>query len=254
MVPWPVGDGNCASLNSVEPVSRLLWRSSKLTDGRKSKDEAVSPRSVDEAGPFRLDENKGWALADAALSIGSSVEMRWGDGGFDRSAKSRVLQADKGLARTTNAAPPSSLERERWRPKANKGRGDGVPSRRRVVCWAWSSGPLMLPKHQGISRGNRSERSVQQPGQSPWRARWWGFVSLLLPTAAVLSPRRGSEGIQRLPHSERGCDGRVDARGCALAQGVAGEGDESRGRLQQPARRCFLPGSSSVSWRGRGPS
>lgn len=94
--PCPVGDGNCASLKSVEPVSRLLWRSSKLTDGRKSKDEVVSPKSVDDAGPFRLDENRGWVLVDAVLSIGSSVGRCWGDGGIDRFAESRLLQVDKG--------------------------------------------------------------------------------------------------------------------------------------------------------------
>lgn len=32
------GEGNWASLNSVEADSRLLWRSSKLTEGRKSKE------------------------------------------------------------------------------------------------------------------------------------------------------------------------------------------------------------------------
>ena len=97
ILPCPAGDGNCASLYSVEPVSRLLWRSSKLTDGRKSKDDAVSPKLlVDDAASFCLSENRGWALADAVLSIGSSVERRWGDGGFDRFARSRVLRADKG--------------------------------------------------------------------------------------------------------------------------------------------------------------
>lgn len=97
-----MGDGNCASLKSVGPVSRLLWRSSKLTDGRKSKDEVVSPKSVDDAGPFRLDENRGWALVDAVLSIGSSVGRRWGDGGFDRFAESRVLREDKALVSDGN--------------------------------------------------------------------------------------------------------------------------------------------------------
>jgi hypothetical protein len=36
MLPCPVGEGNWESLKSVEADSRLLWRSSKLTDGRKS--------------------------------------------------------------------------------------------------------------------------------------------------------------------------------------------------------------------------
>lgn len=38
MLPSPPGDGNCVSLNSVEADSILVCRSSKLTDGRKSKD------------------------------------------------------------------------------------------------------------------------------------------------------------------------------------------------------------------------
>jgi hypothetical protein len=35
---WPSlgGAGNCVSLKSVDADSRLVWRSSKLTDGRKS--------------------------------------------------------------------------------------------------------------------------------------------------------------------------------------------------------------------------
>ena len=36
ILPWPVGDGNCVNLNSVDADSKLLWRSSKLTEGRKS--------------------------------------------------------------------------------------------------------------------------------------------------------------------------------------------------------------------------
>lgn len=36
MLPWPEGEGNWASLNSVEADSMLLCNSSKLTDGRKS--------------------------------------------------------------------------------------------------------------------------------------------------------------------------------------------------------------------------
>lgn len=36
MLPWPVGDGNWVSLKSVDADSRLLWRSSKLTEGKKS--------------------------------------------------------------------------------------------------------------------------------------------------------------------------------------------------------------------------
>jgi len=36
MLPSPVGEGNCVNLNSVEADSMLVWRSSKLTEGRKS--------------------------------------------------------------------------------------------------------------------------------------------------------------------------------------------------------------------------
>ncbi len=53
MLPWPVGEGNWVSLKSVEADSRLLWRSSKLTEGRKSKDVVVeSPMSSDAPFPF----------------------------------------------------------------------------------------------------------------------------------------------------------------------------------------------------------
>lgn len=145
--PGTGGDGNWASLNSVEPVSRLLWRSSKLTDGRKSKDEVVSPRSADDAGAFRLDENRGWVLVDAVLSIGSSVEGCWGgDGGFDRFAKSRVLS---GRQRVSESYKRCAVGRPREEFNGNKGKTNDIPSRRGVVCWPWSSGPLMLSKHKG---------------------------------------------------------------------------------------------------------
>lgn len=36
VVPCPVGIGNWVNLKSLEADSRLLWRSSKLTEGRKS--------------------------------------------------------------------------------------------------------------------------------------------------------------------------------------------------------------------------
>lgn len=36
MLPSPFGDGNCASLKSEEADSMLAWRSSRLTEGKKS--------------------------------------------------------------------------------------------------------------------------------------------------------------------------------------------------------------------------
>jgi hypothetical protein len=76
MVPWPVGDGNCVSLNSVEADSRLLWRSSKLTEGRKSND-AVVESVTSSVAPFRPPkEKREWLLADEALSIGASAVDR----------------------------------------------------------------------------------------------------------------------------------------------------------------------------------
>ncbi len=36
MLPSPFGEGNCVSLKSVEADSMLAWRSSKLTEGKKS--------------------------------------------------------------------------------------------------------------------------------------------------------------------------------------------------------------------------
>ena len=75
MVPWPVGSGNWVSLKSVEAVSRLLCRSSKLTEGRKSNEVAGSVTSSDR--PFLPpNENREWLLEDEALSIGASVVGR----------------------------------------------------------------------------------------------------------------------------------------------------------------------------------
>ena len=71
MVPWPVGDGNWVSLKSVEADSKLLCRSSKLTEGRNSNEVAVSVTSSDR--PLRPPkENREWLLEDEALSIGAS--------------------------------------------------------------------------------------------------------------------------------------------------------------------------------------
>jgi hypothetical protein len=50
IVPWPVGDGNWVSLKSVEADSRLLCRSSKLTEGRNSNEVLLSVTSS--ATPF----------------------------------------------------------------------------------------------------------------------------------------------------------------------------------------------------------
>lgn len=70
MLPWPDGEGNWVSLNSVEADSRLLWRSSKLTEGKNSKELVVlSPMSL--AAPFRPKEKSEWLLDDDAWSIGS---------------------------------------------------------------------------------------------------------------------------------------------------------------------------------------
>ena len=75
IVPWPVGEGNWVSLKSVEADSRLLCRSSKLTEGRNSKEAVLSVRSSDR--PFLPPkENREWLLEDEALSIGASVVGR----------------------------------------------------------------------------------------------------------------------------------------------------------------------------------
>lgn len=73
MLPWPVGDGNWVSLNSVDAVSRLLCRSSKLTEGRKSSESDVSTFDVAVAFAFRPNEKSEWLLEDEAWSIGSLV-------------------------------------------------------------------------------------------------------------------------------------------------------------------------------------
>lgn len=67
MLPAPVGEGNWASLKSEDADSILAWRSSKLTEGRKSY-ELEDWRA---ASPFRLKEKCDW-LAEA-LSIGAFV-------------------------------------------------------------------------------------------------------------------------------------------------------------------------------------
>lgn len=41
MLPTPLGAGNCVSLKSVDADSILACRSSKLTEGRKSREPAV---------------------------------------------------------------------------------------------------------------------------------------------------------------------------------------------------------------------
>lgn len=76
MLPWPVGEGNWVSLKSAEADSKLLWRSSKLTDGRNSKDVVVL--SVTSSGRPSLPpkENKEWLFEDEALSIGASIVGR----------------------------------------------------------------------------------------------------------------------------------------------------------------------------------
>jgi len=77
MLPWPVGEGNWVSLKSVEADSRLLWRSSKLTEGRKSYEPMGSITSSDaRLAPFLPKENREWLLADDALSIGAASEGR----------------------------------------------------------------------------------------------------------------------------------------------------------------------------------
>jgi hypothetical protein len=76
MLAWPTGDGKRDSLKSVEADSKLVWRSSKLTEGRKSKELALSPDSV--AAPFRpVKEKRAWLLEGEALSIGA-----WNEGGI----------------------------------------------------------------------------------------------------------------------------------------------------------------------------
>lgn len=72
MLPWPLGEGNCVSLKSLEADSRLLCRSSKLTEGRKSNEVVVeSFTSSWAAPPSRPKENREWLLEDEALSIGT---------------------------------------------------------------------------------------------------------------------------------------------------------------------------------------
>ena len=57
----------------MEADSRLLWRSSKLTEGRNSKELEESPGPLDAA--FRPKEKREWLLDEDACSIGSANEL-----------------------------------------------------------------------------------------------------------------------------------------------------------------------------------
>lgn len=71
MAPSPLGEGNWVRVNSVEAEAMLVWRSSKLTEGRKS--WGAARWSADEpASPFRAPKDKRECLLEAeALSIGA---------------------------------------------------------------------------------------------------------------------------------------------------------------------------------------
>jgi hypothetical protein len=84
-----VGDGDSVvNFSSLEADSILVWRSSKLTEGRKS---YVVPVLLAElaVSPFRPKEKRVWLLADDALSMGAletSPVFAWladGSGRFD---------------------------------------------------------------------------------------------------------------------------------------------------------------------------
>lgn len=78
MLPWPVGDGNWVNLKSVEADSKLLCKSSKLTEGRKSNEIEVFSFTWSAGGctPFLPKENKEWLFEEDALSIGESEGAR----------------------------------------------------------------------------------------------------------------------------------------------------------------------------------
>lgn len=64
-------------MNSVEADSKLLWRSSKLTEGKKSKDPVGSSTAVEEVpAALRPKEKREWLLEAEALSIGASTVGR----------------------------------------------------------------------------------------------------------------------------------------------------------------------------------
>lgn len=73
MLPSPVGEGNWVSCRKSPDVedSMLLWKSSKLTWGRKlyCVESSCSTRSGSGPGPFRPKENREWLLEEDALSI-----------------------------------------------------------------------------------------------------------------------------------------------------------------------------------------
>jgi len=149
-----VGEGNWVSLKSVEADSRLLWRSSKLTEGRKSK-EAVVESAGSSVAPFLPPkEKREWLLADEALSIGASAVDRRMDPIFVGLVLVLPLSptdeklADRGTGRECRSAGVASgcqpgLGRsgeERGRDRVQQPCGElGLPS--------WASGDLMVPVH-----------------------------------------------------------------------------------------------------------
>lgn len=76
MLPSPVGEGNWVNVKSPEADSKLLWRSSKLTWGRKSywpAGESCSSGAGLGTVPLRPKENREWLLWEEALSIGAPL-------------------------------------------------------------------------------------------------------------------------------------------------------------------------------------
>ena len=76
MLPSPVGEGNWVNVKSPEADSRLLWRSSKLTWGRKSWWAAWGSCSSGAglgAVALRPKENREWLFWEEALSIGAPL-------------------------------------------------------------------------------------------------------------------------------------------------------------------------------------
>lgn len=152
------------------------------------------------------------------MSIGGRGTEHWfvGRGVLGRWRFGSVCQISEtaGRQRVSKSAKRHLVQRFRASksPAQTKTQGmEDAPSSRGVVCWSWSSGPLMLSKHKGYLVTIRQEVRTATKTATITRTIvcvLGSLISLVSSAAAVLSPRRGSEDIQRLPHSERGCDSR----------------------------------------------
>ena len=151
--PWSLGGGNWVSLQSVEAVSKLLWRSSKLTEGRKSNEvDVVSFTSL--GAPFLPPkENREWLLEDEALSIGASAVGR---------RRAPILV---GLAFSLRLEAMTRKQSVTWHNHNVEGIPRGCNVQTIEVCQGWVSGSSGATGYGRARQGNSEfSREGFQPG------------------------------------------------------------------------------------------